>query len=407
MKLLFTRLSVLFTCFGLLFTPLSNGAFLAGKPSQIPGEKAASPKLNDCAYIEPERQEDMPPEDWIPMPEDDWEIPEETWVIPEGEWEPAVPTQPAKPYEKTAVYKAGDIITFGSYVQNGSAPEPLRWRVLDPKTGLVLSEYVIDSMPFMTMDALVEKEYYIPGVDELGPKFNAGKMYENSTVRSWLCNDFYNAAFTAEEKACIIPTVLDNGYNETTPKPEDRITDAVFLLSVSDVTNPAYGFRSDYEADTLRAGAGTGTRHAVENGFRTVTNPDNGMYSWLSQWWLRNPSGLVHCICAVNGIGEIDAVMSSVSAESKGIGVRPAMRLKFGAAGKPETLRTGDLDGDDLVTASDARLALRGAVGLEKYAPGSVEFRAADADGNNKLEAGDARLILRRAVGLIDPAFVG
>ena len=62
----------------------------------------------------------------------------------------------------------------------------------------------------------------------------------------------------------------------------------------------------------------------------------------------------------------------------------------------------GDVDNDGKVTAGDARLALRAAVGLESYAEGSAEFKAADADHDNKLTASDARLILRAAVGLED-----
>lgn len=60
----------------------------------------------------------------------------------------------------------------------------------------------------------------------------------------------------------------------------------------------------------------------------------------------------------------------------------------------------GDVDKDEKVTASDARLALRCAVGLEDYAPGSEAFTAADVDFDEKVTASDARLILRAAVGL-------
>ena len=60
----------------------------------------------------------------------------------------------------------------------------------------------------------------------------------------------------------------------------------------------------------------------------------------------------------------------------------------------------GDVDGKEGVTAADARLALRAAVGLEDYAAGSAEFIAADADRDGSIAAGDARLILRAAVGL-------
>ena len=60
----------------------------------------------------------------------------------------------------------------------------------------------------------------------------------------------------------------------------------------------------------------------------------------------------------------------------------------------------GDVDADGKVTASDARLALRCAVGLEEYASGSAQFLACDVDRDDRVTASDARLILRAAVGL-------
>ena len=60
----------------------------------------------------------------------------------------------------------------------------------------------------------------------------------------------------------------------------------------------------------------------------------------------------------------------------------------------------GDVDNDDYVTAADARLALRAAVKLEDYAPGSLPFLCADYNGDGDISAGDARMILRTAVNL-------
>ena len=62
--------------------------------------------------------------------------------------------------------------------------------------------------------------------------------------------------------------------------------------------------------------------------------------------------------------------------------------------------RVGDIDTDGYVTASDARLALRAAVGLEKYAAGTALYNAADADRDGRITAADARLLLRASVGL-------
>jgi hypothetical protein len=64
------------------------------------------------------------------------------------------------------------------------------------------------------------------------------------------------------------------------------------------------------------------------------------------------------------------------------------------------SLLPGDPDGDGTVTASDARLALRTAVSLENFAPGSLQFNACDVDGDGTVTAADARGILRAAVGL-------
>ena len=60
----------------------------------------------------------------------------------------------------------------------------------------------------------------------------------------------------------------------------------------------------------------------------------------------------------------------------------------------------GDVDRDGKITASDARLALRAAVGLEIFDEETTDI--ADADRDEKITASDARLILRAAVGLED-----
>ena len=63
----------------------------------------------------------------------------------------------------------------------------------------------------------------------------------------------------------------------------------------------------------------------------------------------------------------------------------------------------GDIDGTGSISAADARLALRKAVGLESYTEGSPQYIACDVIKDNNVTAGDARMILRAAVGLEDP----
>ena len=57
-----------------------------------------------------------------------------------------------------------------------------------------------------------------------------------------------------------------------------------------------------------------------------------------------------------------------------------------------------DVDGDGKITAADARIVLRAAVGMQLLS--GVAFKAADANGDGKITAADARVILRKAVGL-------
>ena len=60
----------------------------------------------------------------------------------------------------------------------------------------------------------------------------------------------------------------------------------------------------------------------------------------------------------------------------------------------------GDVDGDGIQSASDARLALRASVGLEKYDTDSCYYKAANVGTGDSLSAADARMILRASVGL-------
>jgi len=64
--------------------------------------------------------------------------------------------------------------------------------------------------------------------------------------------------------------------------------------------------------------------------------------------------------------------------------------------------KVGDVDGDGVITAADARLILRYAVGFGSYDKviNTDTVKYADMDGNNKVEPGDARMALRAAVGL-------
>ena len=85
-------------------------------------------------------------------------------------------------------------------------------------------------------------------------------------------------------------------------------------------------------------------------------------------------------------------------AANKAVGT--GMKLVLPDGKEIEIVVCGDVDGDGTQSASDARLALRGAVGLEKYSDDSCYRKAAMVADGKTLSASDARMILRASVGL-------
>lgn len=75
-----------------------------------------------------------------------------------------------------------------------------------------------------------------------------GVTWENSSIRNWLNHQFCGLAFSAEEQAVIVEQEIsneeDSRFIETGGNTKTR--DKIYLLSYSDVINPAYGFCSNY-----------------------------------------------------------------------------------------------------------------------------------------------------------------
>ena len=67
---------------------------------------------------------------------------------------------------------------------------------------------------------------------------------------------------------------------------------------------------------------------------------------------------------------------------------------------EPLDNRYGDVDGNGKIEASDSRLVLRAAVGLEDYNSDYNKLYSCDVNQDTKITAEDARMILRFAVGL-------
>ena len=120
------------------------------------------------------------------------------------------------------IYEKYDIVKFGHYMQDKMGKKlPVDWIVLDKKDDKVLlfSKYILDLQNFN--DKYVETSW------------------AECSLRKWLNDEFYNTAFSNEERKQILETINKNkGYKEfpfyDTKDSEDTV-DKVFLLSQDEI----------------------------------------------------------------------------------------------------------------------------------------------------------------------------
>ncbi|MGI6249490.1 MAG: DUF6273 domain-containing protein [Acutalibacteraceae bacterium] len=203
--------------------------------------------------------------------------------------------------------------------------EPVKWRVLDSNTGLLLCEKIIDSQPFSSTCFYDGKSDGYDGFfrDESYTAF--ANNYPESTIREWLNDDFYNLAFNEAEKSRMLRTVCENKCR----KPEidldlrdvifncEDTEDYVFLLSQDEVCSKAYGF-STYYSDWDDARKTKGTDYAKSQGLSLAPISDNN-----SQWWLRTPGHGSDYVCEIDEVGHGAEYYCDITNR----GVRPAIRV--------------------------------------------------------------------------------
>lgn len=146
--------------------------------------------------------------------------------------------------------------------------EPIKWRVLsvneDGTDALLMADQDLDAQPYHTEYSDTENS------DEI--------IWENSSVRTWLNEDFMDKAFTDEEKEAVIPTEIENKKSPEYVKEEGEeqeeapTTDRVYLLSREEVTSRAYGFTDSIKETRTRTVsrtdfAGTGGTIKAEDAY--------------------------------------------------------------------------------------------------------------------------------------------
>lgn len=203
-------------------------------------------------------------------------------------------------YHRAVLMKAdvGGTVFFGTYEQDNNASngkEDIEWLVLEKKDNrlLVISQYGLDSQTY-----------------NMGKE---GAIWEACTLRQWLNNNFFKAAFSDEEKAMIPEATVPVDKNPNYDTDSDTDTqDRVFILSISEAS--VY-FASKNERECKP------TAYALSKNVRVY---DSGNCAW----WLRTPgdpdsAAMIHgdgSICCLGGGNVI--VGTSVNSN---LAVRPAM----------------------------------------------------------------------------------
>lgn len=204
---------------------------------------------------------------------------------------------------KKPVLKIGDMVSFGSYEQDGlrkNGAEPIEWIVLDIQNNqaLLLSRYALDSKPYNSTYSPV--------------------TWETCSLRDWLNDIFLNTAFTEDEKKQILLTEVDNsrtqGNNEWRISGGNNTEDNVFLLSYEE--SEQY-FDSSLDRMCLP------TNYAVSQGADIRVHDDEVTESgW---WWLRSPGEAQHHASFVN----FDGTRYSNAVGNEYLSVRPALWISL------------------------------------------------------------------------------
>jgi len=187
--------------------------------------------------------------------------------------------------------KGKEIIEFGAYpFKSNNKSIPIKWMVLkrENNKALLLSAYSIDVKPYNS-------------------RAKATVTWETCTLRKWLNEDFYDKAFSEEEKKRICLTDIDNSDDQANQTTNGNYTeDKVFLLSV-------------LEAKTLLTE--TIQRQMVWTPF--ARRKYNTLSLISERWWLRSRGDYTFSAKGVTGYGKICDIDYDVY--NGGYGVCPAL----------------------------------------------------------------------------------
>jgi hypothetical protein len=212
--------------------------------------------------------------------------------------------------ESVTDFTVGEYVTFGSYEQDNdleSGPEPIDWLVLATQgnKAVLISRYALDCVQFH--DSF------------------AGVSWENSALRSWLNDEFYAEAFSADEQEAILETEVDNSAAQNDANVliggENNTTDKVFLLSFQEANKLfPYSYKRICKP----------TAYAASGNLKV--DPSSGS----CMWWLRTPGTSVYNREIVTTSGDLNGFGKNVNWNNPSkpdgeIAVRPVIRVNMKA----------------------------------------------------------------------------
>ncbi len=162
--------------------------------------------------------------------------------------------------QKLKLAQVNKSIYFGSYEQDNNdknGKEEIEWIVLEKYNNkiLVISKYAIDCKKYDTSYAEV--------------------TWHDCTLRTWLNDDFYNSAFTDDEKAVInLSSISGDANSKYDTAYGKNSNDYVFLLSLTEISKY---FKTDKSRSCLP------TEYARKNYIEDIS-ADEGC-----RWWSRTP----------------------------------------------------------------------------------------------------------------------
>ena len=196
--------------------------------------------------------------------------------------------------------------------------EPIKWWVLDPESGLAMCETAIDSQAYNNFmlwfdingDGVWDEDDIIYG-DKAQTHY--ANDYENSSIRKWLNDDFFNTAFTGEEQSNIKPTALSGS----------SLSDRVFLLTYDDVNSRDYGFNTGSELFNKYSHFKKSSDYAKCQGCNRYKESRASVYYGNCSWWLRSSGDDTQGNRGYEEYGRF----AHFDVDSTWLGIVPAIRL--------------------------------------------------------------------------------